>query len=343
MNISIFSSNNDIGHFFIQQGIKKLINGIYNGIDINFQIIDKHGVNKIELIKTILDSTDILILGGGPLIWPYFELSDWSKEIYSLLIKYSKSRKTMIALSIGSCYDVNSSYKYSSPRKEEIYHLLKLIENCKLITTRDEYINNILVENKIPSLQLPCIAFNAFYDESKYQDINTKADKMLINYMYAAGHHDYSFKVNPQQWNKCIISVLNHFTQKYDVEFICHSTQELELAKVVDDKIKANLISNFQDFIECNKGVILSMNNRIHASIGQAGLLIPSITVGTDTRIYSLKEFEMPYVKINEATSDYLINEMNNQISNREENVIKLNKKLNQTIDLYANNIRKII
>ncbi len=59
--------------------------------------------------------------------------------------------------------------------------------------------------------------------------------------------------------------------------------------------------------------------NRIHAVIALAGLGVPSVAIGTDTRLLAVEALNLPYVYVKEATVEKLEDALQNLVTSRKQ------------------------
>jgi polysaccharide pyruvyl transferase WcaK-like protein len=347
MKIALISSNGDIGHRFIQNGITKLFDEHITinspRINVQYLVIDKHAPlyseNYFQESTAKILQSDLIIIAGGPILWPFVERADWADWLSFTFKEAYKNDIPICAISVGSCYGYRSETEVMEIRKEELNFIEKLLCYCSLVTTRDKLAQEILDKIGIKNTLLPCIAYYSMYPPQN----NYRGSKIAFNFMRGGGHHDYLNSISSNQWYKLAKKLILSLSRTTNVEFLCHSISEFELAPCISAGIQSNLIINKQDFLRAIVDVNIGVCNRIHASIAMAGLGVPSLTIGTDSRILSLEEFGQPTLKLPINNYKTLMNAVDTLIENRISYSNILRTKLPEVTTTYKKMISQFI
>ncbi|MCG7877124.1 MAG: hypothetical protein JAZ17_07690 [Candidatus Thiodiazotropha endolucinida] len=135
------------------------------------------------------------MIAGGPIMWPYVEHSDWAPILLDSVTRAAQEGRIIVGLALGSCYPLTIGTNHC--RYEENEFVQKLLQQCSIVTTRDVLAHDILSNLDIENKLLPCLAFCSnvsIYYEPK--------QRLLVNYMRGAGHHDYNSNVKTTQWDR---------------------------------------------------------------------------------------------------------------------------------------------
>ena len=93
----------------------------------------------------------------------------------------------------------------------------------------------------------------------------------------------------------------------FEVAFICHSSEEKDLADKFELNAKVFYPKTLIDYVKIIKNARAALVSRIHAAIALAGIGVPSVVTGTDTRLLTINEFNLPTFKSIEVDASRLI------------------------------------
>ncbi|MEW8050087.1 MAG: putative PEP-binding protein [Candidatus Thiodiazotropha sp.] len=323
----LVSSFGDVGHRLIVRGFLRVWNRLPERQSFEIVIIDKHKLHEKVTQETIA-SGDIIVIAGGPIIWPYVEHSDWAPILLDSVTRAEQEGRIIVGLALGSCYPLTIG---TNPcRYEENEFLQKLLQQCSIVTTRDVLAHDILSNLDIENKLLPCLAFC-----SNVSIYNEPKQRLLVNYMRGAGHHDYNSNVKAKQWDRTMFDFVKHAQSRWQASFLCHTPAEYELASLVDETLERILITD-EYMYSPSLTALTAVNNRIHATIGLAALGIPSVTVGTESRLMSVDLLNLPTLHVNECTVNKLLSAVETLIEQREKYTTNLAVKAQEAFSDYS-------
>ena len=119
--------------------------------------------------------------------------------------------------------------------------------------------------------------------------------------------------------------------------------EEIEISEKLYPEIKSFFPKDLKEYTNVIKNARAALVSRIHAGIALAGIGVPSVVTGTDTRIYTIKQFELPTFSSLEVDSSELIDALKKIIKNGEEEHSKLIDIREMTINSYCQKIKENI
>ncbi|MBI2561116.1 MAG: hypothetical protein HYW08_01625 [candidate division NC10 bacterium] len=150
---------------------------------------------------------------------------------------------------------------------------------------------------------IPCPALLAGRPFSK---TGTGRDLFVINFMEGAGHYDWEQGIDSPAWRELVQTLLGRLGRQQSLVFLCHNQREYEVASLLDPAIPRVLPKNSQEYFALAGRAKLALFNRLHAAIAFAGIGVPSVSVGTDTRLLMVDAVGLPCFYVKEATLDRL-------------------------------------
>ncbi|MFK3672019.1 hypothetical protein ACI2IX_17775 [Leifsonia aquatica] len=239
---------------------------------------------------------DLIVLAMGPLVWPHAERSAWVSPILDGAEAAAARGATVIALSVGSCYPVldwDLGEGDSAFVRDEELDLLRRVATVTRgrMTVRDRFMKQLAARVGVDAPLLPCVAtYSTFEDEPLAG--TEREQTFLINYMRAAGHHDYRNEVDAAFWRRQVVELieLERSSTNRETRFLCHAPIEQELATLIAPDLAIERVRGPEDLMRLARSTRVAVVNRVHAALGLAGGGVPSICVGTDTRALSASE-----------------------------------------------------
>jgi len=89
--------------------------------------------------------------------------------------------------------------------------------------------------------------------------------------------------------------------------FLAHNLKELALAADIWPNLPRICPASVRDYFEIARDAAFGVVNRLHASVALAGLGIPSLAVGTDSRNLMVELTGLPVFYVKEAALDRII------------------------------------
>lgn len=164
---------------------------------------------------------------------------------------------------------------------------------------------------------------------------------VVVNFQERGANTDWGQGVDTRRWADTVVDVARRLSRRHRVVVLCHNEIELALARRVLPEYPAHLPTSLSEYGQLITGAGAALVNRLHAAVPLAGVGVPSVLVGTDTRLWAADEFGLPtrYVKhvdaagLEETVEDLL----SRRVSERE----RLLQVREDTIRAYVDFIRE--
>lgn len=180
-------------------------------------------------------------------------------------------------------------------------------EMCRLTTVRDSVAVKILKRLDLDAPLLPC---TSIFARDRLGIEPAEPDLVCLNYMPRAGLYLPQKRRQVEHWRETFLAVFEHFRACGPVVVTCHAGHDVE---AVRGMIDAKYVVESHDYVEllklyarCRVGLF----NRIHAAMVVASFGRPVVCVGTDTRMLMLEPLGMPFVHVDDASAERLIEMM---------------------------------
>jgi len=101
------------------------------------------------------------------------------------------------------------------------------------------------------------------------------------------------------------------------VAFLCHDRREEGLAASLDGSVERIVPRSSREYEELARTASVGLANRMHAPVMLAGMGIPSVAVGTDSRLLMVEALGLPCHYVKEARADELEEEIETLLRER--------------------------
>ena len=359
MRIGLITTiNTNIGDDFIREGICKVLRKVFKNHKLEFLPVNKHqpltvypfsfsasftkivnilprGRHRVNLIirrtasklrLSIFDSCDLIVQCGAPFIWQGCHRCEWAEPIWYEVVGRLYEKKPIINLAAGSCYPWEQQPSEVTDLKDAQF-IRTVLNYCCLTTVRDQLAQRLCISLDKQTPLIPCSAILSASDS--YSPLREDG-LILINYMGGGGHYDWGQKVDASEWRSIVNILIDRLKKRHKLAFLCHNEAEYCLAEELDLSIPRMWPKNSQEYFKVVSDAKVALCNRMHASVGLAGLGIPSVAIGTDTRILMVQALGLPCWYVKDATADLLEEELENLLTHRykeQERLLNLRSK----------------
>lgn len=356
MRIGLITTlNTNIGDDFIRRGIMKIVTK--NMGHVEFIAINKHdpmtmygrwnparlprflpkGRRTVEtwvskavsrISHNVFETCDALIQCGAPVLWPGCHSAGWIGPIWYDTVRQLHQEIPVLNLAAGSAYPWEEKPEAVEDPKDRAF-LKDISDFCRITTVRDELAFRLMKSVGAQPQLLACTAFLAPDTTRSSGD-----GPIIVNYMRGGGHFAFGQSISPTRWEATTREVVRHIGKTNSMLFLCHNNQELEAVEDVAPGAPRILPRTPSEYFEAVRGAKAGLVNRLHAAVTLAGLGIPCIAVGTDTRLLMIRELGLPFLYVNETTAAGLTDTLEELLARRDDETDRL-------VSLKASTIRE--
>jgi polysaccharide pyruvyl transferase WcaK-like protein len=117
---------------------------------------------------------------------------------------------------------------------------------------------------------------------------------------------------------------------------LAHNAKELTLAAELWPDLPRVCPADTREYFECVRDAAFGVVNRMHASVALAGLGIPSVAVGTDSRNLMVEQLGLPVFYVKDATPERLLATIDEMQHEREKESQRLLALRETTLEEYV-------
>ena len=353
MRIGLITTlNTNIGDDFIREGICLAVKKIFHDRKIQFIPVNKHQPFTVypkwhiiklaiaaqylprgkDLIGKLLEHLfsrfgmsrfnhcDLIIQCGAPVFWPDCLRAEWVNLLWHNTVGPLSKRIPVFNIAAGSCYPWKDQPSEISNVNDGSY-LKRILSYCRLTTVRDSLAQRLCMSLGLNVPLIPCSALFASEDRIGQMRQN---GLVLINYMSGGGHYEWEQRIDSERWHHLVKNLIFRVQKRHRLAFLCHNETEYHLAECLDSSIPRFWPKTSIEFFTIVSEAKAAICNRLHASIGMAGMGIPSIAVGTDTRLLMVKAVDLPCFYVMETSVELLEEQLEKMICHRNDLKAKL-------------------
>jgi len=283
---------------------------------------------------TVFDDCDVLIQCGTPVLWPGCRGSEWADVIWrDVFARLARGGKPLLNLGGGACYPWEQLPETLVGDPDEAFVRL-MLQAARVTTVRDRLAHKLFASLGVAVQQLCCPALLA---AEAYVSPVSPTRKVLVNYMAGGGHYDWAQAIDSKLWEETLRKTVRHLElQGWQPVLLAHNQKELALAADLWPNLPRTCPASVREYFEVARDAAFGVFNRMHASVALAGLGIPSVAVGTDSRNLMVELTGLPVFYVKDATPDRLIATIEHLQKNRDVESRRLLKLRETTETNYA-------
>lgn len=250
---------------------------------------------------SLFDSCDLVIQCGTPILWEGCRNSEWATLIWrDVLARLAEGGKPILNLGGGACYPVERCPETLMGHPDETFIRL-MLRTASATTVRDRIAKKLLNSLGYSTSHLCCPAILA---AQTFVTPSEPTRRVLINYMRGGGHYDWDQTIDANAWEETMCIVVTTLrSQGWDPLVIAHNHTELTHASTLWPELPRVLPANSREYFTIARDAAFGVFNRLHACVAVAGLGVPSIAIGTDTRNQMVETLGLKVFYVKDATA----------------------------------------
>jgi hypothetical protein len=362
MKIGLITTlDTNIGDDFIREGIQRVLNRVFQGQAVEYASVNKHypwtvfpkwhpvrhtdrfgGIPGVgPLIRNLLATggrrlggsafhgSNLIVQCGAPVLWENCHRCEWAEPLWRGVVKDLHAQVPVLNLAAGSCYPwLRPPSAITDPGDARF--LKEIASLCRATSVRDPLAHQLWNALGSRTEYIPCSASLApdFPDQARPAD-----EYIMVNYMPQGGHYAWGQGDFHSDWQTTAVTVLQRLGQRHRLLFVCHNAKETEEAKRLFPSHPSVQPKNPTEYFAHAVKAKAGLCNRLHASVALAGMGIPALSVGTDTRMLMLKPFGLPVRFVGEARAEEIEAEVESLIQSsaqHRERLLNLRRETDQ-------------
>ena len=369
----ITTIDRNIGDDFIREGIVQVLRTAYSGCDVRFLAVNKrlpftvyprwHPLRWVQVLDRLpqrkpvvalkarasqvmhplggsrFDRMDMIVHCGAPVMWRGCHRSVWASPLWNHVVARLSDRVPVMTLAAGSAYPWQDQPEAVTDPLDATF-LRRVLDSSRLTTARDPLVSRLADGLGAAVPTLPC---SAFLVGKRFAVPSVDPDGLvLFNYMPGGGHWTWGQGIDEDCWMVTARTLIERLSRRHQVAFLCHSPKDYEAALSLNAELPRFMPTSIESYFSLISRSKAAITNRIHGAVAMAGLGIPSISVGTDTRMLTLAPIGVPYTYVKDANHEELEDGLEALISRQPEERERLISLRDATWDRYVSEVMRV-
>jgi len=288
---------------------------------------------------SVFEDCDAIIQCGAPVYWYDCHKAEWAELFWRGIAGRLSKKIPVLNIAAGSCYPWER-IPDTMANVQDAEYMKRIYDVCNKTIVRDPRSELLLKSLGCAPVLLPCSAFLAAIP---YQHLERTEEYVFINYMPGGSHYDFEQQIDANQWKETMRSFALEAGKKHKVAFICHNQKEYDAAKDLAPDVERFLPRSVKEYFELAAKGKVGIFNRMHATVGFAGLGISSMAIGADTRMLMVDHIKLPYRYVKDVTSEVLVKALDNLIATKSSESERLLKLQSETVESYCKELRSVL
>jgi len=363
--------NTNIGDDFIREGLLSVVRDLIGSDHLKCEAVNKHKPNtvypvwhpirhlyakgiiqrpKLRFLRKPIErwvpplgfsrfhNCDLILQCGTPILWEGCRNSEWAILIWrDVLAQLQRIRRPVLNLGGGSCYGWEKLPTTLLGSEDEEF--VRLMLNAASVTTVRDRLSQQLFATL--GFQTPRICCPAILAGQAFAKPAVATRKVVLNYMKGGGHFDFGQSINAQEWEETMRSFIIRLKQDgWEPVFLAHNQQEEKLAARIWPDLPRVCPAGIAEYFEVVRQAAFGVFNRMHASVAAAGLGVPSVAIGNDSRNLMVEALGLPALYTKDATVGRLWDSIQSLISNHDAESRRLLELRHKTFEQYKEILR---
>jgi Polysaccharide pyruvyl transferase len=242
----------------------------------------------------------------------------------------------LIDAAIGTAFPLERPIKrFDDPQDRTFFR--QAASYATRITVRETDAQAALADIGIEAPLLPCAAIGAGkYFECQGSDSATHDGHVVINYQADGANTDWGQGLDKGRWRQIVRGVIDEISRRHPIRMLAHSSYEAKLAGEIAPELPCDHPSDTSDYAKTIANAKAGFVSRIHAAVALAGIGVPSVVVGTDTRLGTATTLGLSTFPSMHATVELLTAAIEGQIARRHQERERLLSLRETTLKDYA-------
>lgn len=343
-NVALLSHRGgNIGHDFMSLGIEVAVREAF-GNDAHIDYFEQHNPfevyppghwlrlmhrvrhGRLGFVRRVLNTTemrrrlwpttapldyDIAIACGGPNIVPGgSKAAELGLILHHMNGAFRYRGVPLVDAGIGACFPLEHVPERLEDEADRRFYATA-IGFCRSVTVRDPVAQKIMRDLGFDPLLIPCAAIGTGRVFEKAEPERGEASRyVMINFQHWGANTDWDQGVNAALWMRTMQMVIGDLEKRHPVMLLAHNGYERTLAGKLAPHLPCRLPVTTGEYARVIGMAKVGVVSRIHAAIPLAGIGVPSVVTGTDTRLGTVAQIGLPTMYVKHTTAEWIIDQV---------------------------------
>jgi hypothetical protein len=281
----------------------------------------------------------LAIACGGPSLIPgASRVPEMHLLLHHLNGAFSARGVPLVDAAMGSAFPIERK-PYRFDAEDEAFYR-KALSLSSVVTVRDTVAQSLCAEMGRQAPLIPCGAIGVGRPFERLMGNRDRGSHVVVNFQARGANTDWGQNVDEQSWRLTVQQVIADLRKRHAVRMLAHSEYERRLAGQVAPDLPCDQPRDTVSYAEAIGGAKVGFVSRIHAAIPLAGIGVPSLVIGNDTRLGTVETMGLPTLTPKAATAGEIISTLESLIAKGAAERERLRTLREETIGRYADLFR---
>lgn len=291
---------------------------------------------------------DILLNASGPLL--YFGNRYHSRyEPWSLLLVRAlrqAPRVRFLNLGLGTCFPVRGVLagvgRLLTPLHRAFCRQMHAVSSVVVCRERTAY--QLFEGMHLSAYLLPCPSLFAA-DYWKVSPARGRPDYIAVNFHPAGTRTSGGRTGYDPVWAQALQEILNTLGRRYRLKLVFHESLEMSLATRCLDIGRWEVVvpSSLREFLAIYGSSLVAFTARVHGTYAAASLGVPSLTIGSDSRLTMIDLLGLPHLFWRDASPARIVRIVDQLVAEAEGWRRRLQELKERTLYQYVTVLRRVL
>jgi hypothetical protein len=273
-------------------------------------------------------------------MWPACHRCEWALPLWDQVVGRLAERIAVLNLAAGSCYPWEDQPEGVSDALDSEF-LRRVLAYCRVTTARDELASHLANSLGTSAPTIPCSALLV----GRRFEIPQRANDGIVLFSYVPGGGPFRWgqDIDDNTWMASARELVERVSSRHRVASICHDAKDYAVAKALDESVPRFIPATIDEYFSLISQSKAAICNRLHAAVALAGLGIPSISIGTDSRMLMIAAMGLPYRYVRDVGIEEIEDQLEAVLKIRQEERDRLIQLREWTWARYVDEVTKAI
>jgi len=244
----------------------------------------------------------------------------------------------LVDMAVGSSFPLEGVPARLAPEDEQFYKTTASF--ARVTTVRDLEARRLYGTIGVDAPVIPCAAIGSgryFETFRAPSDSNPDDGDVIVNFQAKGANTDWGQNVSATEWAALVAGVVGDLSKDgHRILLLCHSAYEERIAHQLVPGGRVVFPKTEAEYGEAVRNAKVGFVSRLHAGIALAGIGVPSLVVGNDTRIGSTELMGLPSIFSKKLTRESALATLRELIRNNQAERQRLLALRENTINQYT-------
>lgn len=303
-------------------------------------------LGRAEVMQKLWQQTlpldfDLAVACGGPnLVAGAASTPEMRLLLHHFNGGFSHRGVPVLDAAVGSGFPLERIPEQLGPEDAAFYR--EASELVNEVTVREPEAARLYASLGVQTEVIPCMAIGSgrYFEPMRSEVLRSTtagAGKVIVNFQAKGSNTDWDQGVDPAAWKLLVQGVIADLRAAgEEIVLLCHSAYEQRLARQLAPELPVHFPQTELEYGRIIATAKVGFVSRIHAAVALAGIGVPSLVVGNDTRIGTTAAFGLPSLATKGIERAAAVAELRGLIARRESERERLRALREAVIARYA-------